>query len=168
MTITRGKIHKYLVMTIEYYLLGKVNISMIDYIGKMIYYITWKGNRNTGRTPSFWYFQIWDQTALNQRRPSTSFLAQILYLSERARSDIQTAVSFLLTRVREPDVDDCNNLARLMENIQGTIELPLTLSIDKYGNINGTLMHNLRCTRIWGVTLVNSWPWEPAGPMLNT
>ena len=36
MTITRGKVHKYLGMTIDYSSPGKVIFSIIDYIGKMI------------------------------------------------------------------------------------------------------------------------------------
>ena len=63
------------------------------------------------------------------------FVAQLLYLSKRARPDIQLSVSFICTIVRVPDTDDCNNLARLMKYIQLTIGLPLILSIDKSGNI---------------------------------
>ena len=36
LTITRGKVHKYLGTTIDYFLPVKVILSMIDYIGKMI------------------------------------------------------------------------------------------------------------------------------------
>ena len=36
MTIMRGKIHKYLRMTIDCSFPGKVILSMVDYIGKMI------------------------------------------------------------------------------------------------------------------------------------
>ena len=36
MTIKEGKIHKYLRMTINNSSLGKLNLSMVDYIGKMI------------------------------------------------------------------------------------------------------------------------------------
>ena len=36
MNITQGKVHKYLEMTIDYSSPGKVILSMIDYIGKMI------------------------------------------------------------------------------------------------------------------------------------
>ena len=39
MTITRSKVHKYLGMTIAYYLPGWVIFLMINYIGKMIYNI---------------------------------------------------------------------------------------------------------------------------------
>ena len=35
-TITRGKIHKYLWMTIEYSYPGKVQFSMVNYIGNII------------------------------------------------------------------------------------------------------------------------------------
>ena len=36
MTIMRGKVHKYLDMTIDYSSLGKLIFSMIDYIGKFL------------------------------------------------------------------------------------------------------------------------------------
>ena len=36
MTITRGKVHKYLGMTIDYSSSGKVIFSMIDYNGKIL------------------------------------------------------------------------------------------------------------------------------------
>ena len=36
MTITRGKVHKYLGMTIDYSLPGKVIFLIIDYIVKML------------------------------------------------------------------------------------------------------------------------------------
>ena len=36
MTITRGKIHKYLGITIYYSLTGKVKFSMVDYIGNIL------------------------------------------------------------------------------------------------------------------------------------
>ena len=39
MTITQGRVHKYLGITIDYSLPGKVIFSMINYIRKMINYI---------------------------------------------------------------------------------------------------------------------------------
>ena len=63
------------------------------------------------------------------------FVAKLLYLSNRAHLDIQISVSFLCTRVRGPDTNDYKNLARVLKYIQGTIGLPLILSIDKSGNI---------------------------------
>ena len=63
------------------------------------------------------------------------FVAQILYLSNRARWYIQLAVSFLCTILIEPDTDDHMYLARMKNYIQVTISLPLILSKDKYRNI---------------------------------
>ena len=63
------------------------------------------------------------------------FVAQLLYLSKRARPDIQLAVSLLCTRVRGPDTYDYKKLVMVMKYIQGTIGLTLILSIDKSGNI---------------------------------
>ena len=64
------------------------------------------------------------------------FVAQLLYLSKRARTDIQLAVSFLCTIVIGTETDDYKNLTRLMKYIKGTTDLPLILSINKSGNIN--------------------------------
>ena len=62
-------------------------------------------------------------------------VAQLLYLSERARPDIQIAVSFLCTRVRGPNTDDYKNLVKVMKYIHVTISLPLILYIQNPGNI---------------------------------
>ena len=59
--------------------------------------------------------------------------AQLLFLSARARRDIQTAVAFLTTRVKKPDVDDWGKLVRVLKYLKGTKHMKLTLSID---NIN--------------------------------
>jgi hypothetical protein len=58
---------------------------------------------------------------------------QLLYLSQRARPDVRTAVSFLCTRLQHPDRDDYRKLARVMKYLQGTVFLPLTLSSDGSG-----------------------------------
>eukprot|EP00978_Attheya_sp_CCMP212_P046046 scaffold371638_cov90-Attheya_sp.AAC.2 len=38
-------------------------------------------------------------------------IAKLLFLCKRARPNIQTAVSFLCTRLKSPDVDDYKKLA---------------------------------------------------------
>jgi hypothetical protein len=57
-------------------------------------------------------------------------VAQLLFLCKRARPDIQTAVSFLCTRVQFPDVDDYKKLARVIKYLRGTFTLPLRLEAD--------------------------------------
>ena len=49
-------------------------------------------------------------------------IVQLLYLLKRARPDIQTAISFLCTRVQAPDIDDYNKLMHcLSEEDEGNV-----------------------------------------------
>ena len=53
--------------------------------------------------------------------------AKLLSLCKCARPDIQTAVSFLCTRVKSPDTDDYKKLTRVMKYLRATINMPLSL-----------------------------------------
>ena len=59
----------------------------------------------------------------------------MLFLGKRARPDLQTAISFLSTRVREPDTHDYKKLIRLMKYLKSTKDIPLTLEADNSGCI---------------------------------
>ena len=64
-----------------------------------------------------------------------SFLAQLLYLSKQSHPGIHLSVSLLCTIVIMPDNDYFKKLERVTKYVQGTIGLPLILSIDKSVNI---------------------------------
>ena len=138
MTITRGKVHKFLGMTIDYSSPVKLILSMIDYIGKILDDIS-EEIKGESSTPAVHHlFEIAeDETKIYQAGTDIfhQFLAQLLYLSKRARPEIHIAVSFLYTRLRGTDTNDYKNLERVMKYIQGTIDLTLVFSIDKSGNI---------------------------------
>ena len=118
MTITRGKVHKYLGMTIDYSSPGKLIFSMIDYIGKNLEDIT-EDMKGESATPAAYHlFDIAEYaTKLSQADADLfhHFVAQLLYFSKRASPDIQLQVSFLCTRVKVPETDDYKNMARLMK-----------------------------------------------------
>jgi hypothetical protein len=57
-------------------------------------------------------------------------IAKLLFLCKRARPDIQTAVAFLCTPVKEPDIDNYKKLTRCMHFLRGTLDDPLTLKAD--------------------------------------
>ena len=57
-------------------------------------------------------------------------MAQLLFLSARARRDIQPATAFLTTRVRSPDEDDWGKVKRVLGYLKGTLHMPLILSAD--------------------------------------
>ena len=109
MTITQGKVHKYLSMTIDYSSYGKVLFLMINYIGKVLDDIPedMKGESATPATHHLFAITE-DSTKLPQADSDIfhHFVAQLIYLSKRACPDIQLSVSFLCTKVIGPDNDD--------------------------------------------------------------
>eukprot|EP00980_Cylindrotheca_fusiformis_P025669 scaffold14401_cov140-Cylindrotheca_fusiformis.AAC.2 len=60
----------------------------------------------------------------------SSIMAKLLFVSRRARPDIQVAISFLTSRVTKADRDDWKKLKRVLQYLNWTIDMPLTLSID--------------------------------------
>jgi hypothetical protein len=60
-------------------------------------------------------------------------VAQLLFMSTRARQDIQTAVAFLTTRVKSPDEDDWGKLKQVLKYLNGIKYLKLKLSINNLG-----------------------------------
>jgi len=54
-------------------------------------------------------------------------VAKLLYLCRRTQQDIQTAVAFLCTRVKNPDEDDCKKLARVIQYLRATNDMTLTI-----------------------------------------
>ena len=57
----------------------------------------------------------------------------MLFTTKRARSDTGIAISYLTTRVREPDQSDWLKMVHLFKYIRGTNNLPLLLSAENTG-----------------------------------
>jgi len=74
-----------------------------------------------------------DKLSLAQKDKFHSLVAKTLFATKRARPDTGTSISFLTTRVREPDEDDWSKLVHLMKYIRGTKEMPLILSANGSG-----------------------------------
>ena len=55
---------------------------------------------------------------------------------KRARPDASSAIAFLTTRVRAPDVDDWKKLEHLIEYFRATVDLPLIMGADGTGILN--------------------------------
>ena len=60
---------------------------------------------------------------------------QLLFLSQCAHLDIRTAVSFLNSRLLQPNEDDYKKLIRVMKYLDGSTDMPLVLSADDSGQI---------------------------------
>ena len=61
--------------------------------------------------------------------------AQCLYMSKRARPDLQTSIAFHCTRVCKPDIDYQKKLARTIRHLVATIHLPLILMVNEHAII---------------------------------
>jgi hypothetical protein len=130
---TRGKVHEYLGMTLDFSVDGKVKVIMQDYIKEMLDELEsdMDGIAATPAAPHLFTVNN-EPVPLNEKEAELfhHFTAKLLFLSRRARPDIQTAVAFLTTRVKSPDEDDKKKLRRCMQYLRGTPEIVLTLEAD--------------------------------------
>ena len=62
-------------------------------------------------------------------------VAQLLFLCKRARPDIETLVSFLTTRVKQPDKDDWGKLRHGLMYLKGALHMKRYLTADNLSNI---------------------------------
>jgi hypothetical protein len=113
---------------------GKVKIAMQDCIEEMLAELPDDMDGEAGTPASLHLFATRDEPGgLLDKDGSELFrhhTAKLLFLSRRARPDIQTAVSFLTKRVKAPGQDDCKKLRRAMQHLRGSIDLVLTLEAD--------------------------------------
>ena len=138
LTITRGRVHDYLGMTLDYSESGKVKIKMLDYVEKMLADLP---DDMTGEAPTpaaNHLFTVDDnQTKVDEQRAQFfhTYVAKALFLCKRARPDLQTAVAFLCTRVQSCDNDDYKKLTRMLQFLRATREDYLTLSAASLHNV---------------------------------
>jgi hypothetical protein len=133
LTVTRGTIHDYLGMTLDYSTPGKVSIRMEEYVRDMLADLP-DDMGGVAMTPaSDHLFTVNDTPEFLDKETADLFhhlTAKLLFVAKRARPDIQTAVAFLTTRVKKPDKDDYKKLTRVMKYLRSTPDLSLTLEDD--------------------------------------
>jgi len=109
--ITRGKVHKYLGMTLDYSQPGKVIINMKDYVKKdMLNEFPSHELKETASSPAnenlFKINESSPKLSQTQKESFHTMVAKGLFLGKRARQEIQTTISFLCTRVQSPTQQD--------------------------------------------------------------
>jgi Reverse transcriptase (RNA-dependent DNA polymerase) len=134
LTIRRGKVHDYLGIKFDFSVAGKVILSMDDYVSQLLEETPDELLKGTFASAAGNH--LFKTNPKSERLDSeTSVLyhhltMRLLYLSKRARPDLQTAVSFLCTRVQSPDVDDWKKLGRCLTFLRDTKDEVFTLSAD--------------------------------------
>jgi hypothetical protein len=137
--VSRGNIHKYLGMNLDYTVRGQVKITMFDYINEIITAFDKAepkvGGTKTSAAPDS-IFKVDESCEKLKQDKAVEFhklVANTLYSTKRAMPDTCTAIAFLTTRVRAPDKDDWNKLVHFMRYIRGTHTMPLILSANGSG-----------------------------------
>ena len=75
-------------------------------------------------------FEVGENSQPLQVKDADTFrriVCKLLYVGIRARSDILTALAYLTTRVSKPNAHDYKKLRRLLEYLNGTLEMALTI-----------------------------------------
>jgi hypothetical protein len=135
MGLSRGKVHDYLGMTIDFTNKGEVKVTMIDYLKGVIndFPEVITGTAMPPATANLFDVIPEDERKVLGEEQARAFhhpVAQLLFATTRARKDTQHTVAFLTTRVKSPDEDDWMKLKRLLKYIRGTIYMPLILKAD--------------------------------------
>jgi Reverse transcriptase (RNA-dependent DNA polymerase) len=129
--VTRGKIHDYLAMKLDYTTEGTLKIDMIDYVNNMVKDFpevltssNYPWNENLFKVDE-------DNPKLTKNKHDLlhMFVAKGLFLCKRARPDIQPAIAFLAIRVKAPNEQDWFKLVKLMSYLKNTNNDVLKITI---------------------------------------
>ena len=139
---------------------------MFDYIEQIISEVDCKLMSGASVTLAATHlFDVNDGVLKLRRKETDAFHRNVarllLFLSKRARPDLQTAVAFLCTRVQSLDVDDKKKLGRVMRHLRETIFLPFVLGQDEtdntYWSVDASFaVHNDIKSHICGVMTLDS------------
>ena len=135
-----GNKNEYLRMDSNFMDNGSLEVSMFQYLDGIIdeFPELIMGKAATPAADHLFSVRDADEAKYMPEKKATAFhytTDQLLLLSSQARRDIQTAVSFLTTRVKKPDEDEWGKLKRALKYLNGTIRLKLTLTIESMGVI---------------------------------
>ncbi len=150
MKVYRGKTHKYLGMSLDFSHANQCRVAMIDYVDEIVVaydkaltklkdgFSAVKKKSNIARTSAALddLFVVKEDAEKLNEEEATAFhnlVAKTLYVSKRARPAVSTAIAFLTTRIRAPDIDDWRKLSHLMEYLRVDRLRPLILSADGSG-----------------------------------
>ena len=91
LTVTRGKVHEYLGMTIDYSSPGKVMISMKDYIKSMLEALPSDMDGESATPGGNHLFQVNEDGIKLDKEQAIMFHQKLLFLCKQARPDVTTS-----------------------------------------------------------------------------
>ena len=139
LSVTRGKVHEYLGMTIDFCVKGEVALSQYDYIKKMYNSLLddmKKGYKNSPAPENLFKINYTSEDLSDARREEYHpITTKTLWLSQRSRPDTQLATGFHCTRVKYSTEEDWAKLKWLQNYIWKTRFIPLIIAINDDGSI---------------------------------
>jgi hypothetical protein len=152
MKLHRGKVHKYLGMSLDFSHTGQCRVTMYDYLDldgildafdEVVKkhsegYITVK-TRSCVKTAApvnlFVVNEDCEELSLEAAASFHTIVVKTFYVTKQAKPDTCLNIAFLTTRVRAPDSDDWEKLCHLMECVRDDQDQPLVISAE-----NGRLL----------------------------
>ena len=126
-TINRGRVQDYLGMTFDFTNDRHLRVSMRSFIDNVLEPFALKESVSTPANNNLFHTNSEPQLPKEDAETFHKVTAQLLYLAKRTRPDILFAVSFLVTRVKEPTQGDYAKLMRVLKYLHGTRDLDLLL-----------------------------------------
>ena len=134
MSVTRGSKHTFVGMGLTFNKDGTVTIDMNDYIKECIE-TSGKQFNGGATTPAkrnlFEIDESAHQLSKNQKEIFHHIVAKLLFVSKRARPDIDLTISFLCSRVDRSTTEDWQKLERLLHYLNGSMELNRTIGLNQ-------------------------------------
>ena len=110
-----------------------VSIDMSEYLKETVEEFPEDVSKETPTPASLYLFEV-NENAIKLTKDKKEIFhrttAKLLFVSRRGRPDIQLPIAFLCTRTTKSDEDDWKKLKRLMQYINTTMDLILTLSAE--------------------------------------
>ncbi|KAG7345606.1 reverse transcriptase RNA-dependent DNA polymerase [Nitzschia inconspicua] len=139
LSVTRGEVHNYLGMRINFSVDGKVQFTMPTLVEEIVAQLPPSMATGPSTTPPANHlFEVNSKAAKLPMQDSDllhRLTTQLLYLCKSARPDLQTAVAFLTTRVASPDTEEMKKLGRCVQYLRRTAHFPLVLEASCIRNI---------------------------------
>ena len=163
LTIARGPIQEYLGMTLDFTEKGKVVVKMSAYITNMLKDAPASMDGHATTPAATHLFKVnTDNPKLLCKEKKELFVhlvMQGLYLSQRGRPDIRTAISFLCSRLNCPDEDDFKKLTRMIRYLRHTLYMCLVLGKDDSDSMRWWIDASYAVHPICGGTQGQPCPW---------
>jgi len=134
MTVSTGTKHTYLGVEFELKN-GKVHICMKEYLRECVEAFGEAVNTSATTPANKGLFEVNDESEILDERRSKIFhhiVQKLLHVCKRGRLDLQVSIAFLCTRVKCPHLQDWVKLKRVLQYVNGTINMERIVSLANF------------------------------------